>query len=230
MASYNDITNLADFEFEDVFDVVIKLQKSFGLKFKRDAFYNIKTFGELCDVFENNMTYQHTDDCTKQQAFYQVRNAISMTQKITEDQIKPDSKLKDLFPHKNRRKKAKEFKKYLDTDIKILTYPDWLASAFIIGFLLSLVAFFFDWRIALTGILFFISASKIADHFSNVLNLQTVRDLTEKLSRENYIEIRRTMGTINRKEILQIIIDTFSTDLDIEKTNLTRDARFSWSK
>jgi hypothetical protein len=209
---------------------VMKLEKSFGLKFKRDAFYNIKTFGELCDIFENNMTYQHTDDCTKQQAFYQVSNAISMTQKISVDQVKLDSKLTDLFPHKNRRRKAKEFKNYLDTDIKILIYPDWLASAFIIGFLLSLVAFFFDWKIALTGILFFISASKIADHFSKDFDLQTVRDLTEKLSRENYIDIRRTTGTINRKEIPQIIVDTFSTDLNISKSNLTREARFSWSK
>ncbi len=230
MASYDNTTNLADFEYEDIFDVVRKLEKSFGLTFKRDTFYDVKTFGDLCDIFENNITYQHTDDCTKQQAFYQVRNAISKTQKINEDQINLNSKLIDLFPHKNRRKKVTEFKNYLDTDIKILTYPDWLASVFIIGFLLSLVAFFFDWKIALTGILFFISASKIADHFSKDFDLQTVRDLTEKLSRENYIDIRRTMGTINRKEISQIIVDMFSTDLDIEKTNLTREAKFSWSK
>jgi hypothetical protein len=176
------------------------------------------------------MTYQHADDCTKQQAFYQVRSAISKIQKINEDQIKPESKLTDLFPLNNRRKKAKEFKNYLDTDIKILTYPDWLGSAFIIGFLLSLVAFFFDWKIALTGILFFISASKIADYLGKEFDLQTVRDLTEKLSTEHYIDIRRTMGTINRKEISQIIIDIFSTDLGIEKNKLIREATFSWSK
>jgi hypothetical protein len=230
MVSYDDSTNLADFEYQDVFDVVIKLEKSFGLKFEKEAFSNVETFGDLCDVFENYLNYPHVDDCTKQQAFYQVRKAISATQKISEDQIKLESTLSYLFPRNNRRKKAKEFKNYLGIDIKILTYPGWLASVFVIGFLLSLVAFFFDWKIALTGILFFISASKIANYLGKDLNLLTVRALTEKLSTEYYIDIRRTSGTINRKEISQIIIDMFSTDLGIEKTNLTRETKFSWSK
>lgn len=230
MVSYDDSINLADFEYQDVFDVVIKLEKSFGLKFEKDAFSNIETFGDLCDVFENHLNYPHSDDCTKQQAFYQVRKAISATQKISEEQIKLDSTLSDLFPRNNRRKKAKEFKSYLGIDIKILTYPDWISSVVILGSLLSLVAFFFDWKIALTGILFFICASKIADHFSKDFTLQTVRDLTEKLALENYIDIRRPPGTINRKEISQIIIDLFSIDLDIEKANLIRETKFSWSK
>jgi hypothetical protein len=221
---------LADYEDEDISDILIKLEKSFGLKFERNSFYNVKTFGDLCDVFENRMHHPNSDDCTKQQAFYRVRKAISATRNISEDQIKPDSSLIDLFPRNNRRQKANEFKKYLDTNIKILTCPDWLSLTFLIGLLLSLFAFFLDWKIALSGIVFFISAAKIANHFGKEVELKTVRDLTEKLSRENYVDIRRKKGTINKKEIVQIITDTFSHDLDIDKSDLTRDAKFSWSK
>lgn len=230
MTYIDDTTKLDDCDSEDISDILVKLERSFGLKFEKDAFYNVNTFGDVCDIFENHMNHHHRDDCTKQQAFYRVRKAISATQEISEDQIKLDSSLTELFPRNNRRKKANEFKNYLGIDINILTYPDWLALAFVIGFLLSLGAFFVDWKIALSGIVFFISAAKIADRFGKDLELQTVRELTEKLSQENYIDIRRTKETINKKEIVRIITDTFSYDLGIDKNNLTREARFSWSK
>jgi preprotein translocase subunit SecF len=163
MIVLSDIVKLHNYEDEDIFDIVVKLEKSFGIKFEKDAFYKVKTFGDMCDVFENHINYDHRDDCTKQQAFYRVRNAISETQFISSDKIELDTKLGDLFPRCNRRQKAMEFKRFLGTDIKILTYPGWLALIFGVGFLLSLVAFFFDWKIALTGIVFFIAAIKVAD-------------------------------------------------------------------
>jgi hypothetical protein len=54
--------------------------------------------------------------------------------------------------------------------------------------------------------------------------------LTNKLTREHYVDIRRTKGTFNKQELLQTIIETFSNDLAIEKAYLTREATFSWTK
>ncbi|MBN8837074.1 MAG: hypothetical protein J0I09_07435, partial [Sphingobacteriia bacterium] len=229
MTDLNDITKLDNYEAEDIGDVVVKLEKSFGIKFDKTAFSDVKTFGDLCDVFENNINYENYDDCTKQQAFYRIRKAISTTQLIDENEIKLDSKLVDLFPRHNRRQKANEFQSYVGTDIKILTYPGWLALTFIVIFLLSLFAFFFDWKIALSGIVFSIISIKVAEKFGKGLDLKTVRQLTEKAARENYTDIRRTNKTINRKEIVTTIIETFSNDLDIDKDHLTRDAKFSWA-
>jgi hypothetical protein len=229
MTNHNDITKLDNYEAEDIGDVAFKLEKSFGLKFDKNTFINVKTFGDLCDVFEAHITYENRDDCTTQQAFYRIRKAISSTQLVNGSEIKLDSKLIDLFPRHNRRQKAKEFQSYLGIDIKILTYPSWLALIFGIGFLLSLIAFFFDWKVALSGIVFFILAMKIADKLGKNLDVQTVRQLTEKIARENYSDIRRTKKTVNRREILQTISDTFSSDLDIDKDYLTRDAKFSWT-
>ncbi|HEX7845782.1 MAG TPA: hypothetical protein VF476_08300 [Chitinophagaceae bacterium] len=229
MAVLNDIIKLDNYEDMDIFDVIVKLEKSFGLKFEKDAFYHVKTFGDLCDVFENHITFEHLEDCTKQQAFYRVRNAIVMTQNIDSSKIKLDTKLADLFPSRNRIEKTKQFKSYLRTDIDILTYPGWVATTFFIGLLSSLVVFFISWKIALAGIAFFIIFIKIARIFGKDLDIRTVRELTEKLSRENYIDIRRTSNTVNRKEILQTIIDSFNHDLGIDKIYLTREEKFSWS-
>jgi hypothetical protein len=230
MTDLDTIAKLDDYDDEDIFDVVVKLEKSFGLKFDKTAFYHVKTFGDLCDVFENQIIYDHRDDCTKQQAFYRVRDAIASTIQLSRDNIQLDTKLSDLFPSHDRRQKAREFKRAVGTDIKILTYPGWLALTFVIGFLLSLVAFFYDWKIALSGIVFFLSAMKIAERLGKTLNFQTVRELTDKLAREHYVDVRRTKGTFNKQELLQTIIDTFCNDLAIEKAYLTREATFSWTK
>ena len=230
MTDLDTIAKLDDYEDEDIFDVVVKLEKSFGLKFNKGAFCHVKTFGNLCDVFENYIDYEHRGDCTKQQAFYRVRDAIASTLQISRDIIQLDTKLSDLFLTHDRRQKAKEFKRAVGTDIKILTYPGWLALTFVIGFLLSLGSFFYDWKIAVSGIVVFLAAIKIAEKLGKTLDFQTVRELTDKLAREHYIDVRRTKGTFNKQEVLQIIIDTFSNDLAIEKAYLTREATFSWTK
>ena len=50
MTIFNDITKLDNYEDEDIFGVVLKIEKSFGLKFEKDTFYSVKTFGDLCDT------------------------------------------------------------------------------------------------------------------------------------------------------------------------------------
>jgi acyl carrier protein len=230
MTNIDTIAKLDDYEGEDIFDVIVKLEKSFGLKFDKNAFFHIKTFGDLCDVFDNQINYELRDDCTKQQAFYRVREAIASTLQISRDNIQLDTKLSDLFPSRDRRQKAKVFKMAVGVDIYILTYPDWLALALVIGFLLSLAAFFYNWKIAWSGIVFFLSAIRIAEKLGKTLDVQTVRELTEKIAREHYVDIRRTKGTYNKQEILQIIIDTFSKELEIEKSLLTREATFGWTR
>lgn len=64
MTILNDITKLDNYEHEDIFDVVVKLEKSFGLKFEKDAFYNVKTLGDLCDIITSKVQGDNSDDCT----------------------------------------------------------------------------------------------------------------------------------------------------------------------
>src|SRR5690348_15368168 len=137
MTETKDIIKLDNYDSEDIGDVIVKLEKSFGLEFNNDTFFKVKTFGDLCDVIEEHITYENRDDCTNQQAFYRIRAAISFTQLVNKSELTVESKLIDLFPRHNRRQKIREFQNYLGTKVKILTYPDWLALIFGIGFFLS---------------------------------------------------------------------------------------------
>lgn len=229
MTATKDIARLYEYEDEDIFDIVEKLERSFQIKFKQHAFYHVQTFGDFCDVVDKHINLQHRDDCTKQQAFYKLRAAIAAIQQIDTADIKPATKLAGIFPPHNRRQKIRAWKAYTGIDTRLLTYPDWLASVFVIGFLSSLAAFFFDWRVAIAGLAFFIAAATIADRLGKNLTVQTAGQLAEKIARENYIDARRVKGTGNRKEMLDIVVETFSNDLGIDKTYLTRHDKFSWA-
>jgi len=229
MIDINDITKLDNYEDEDIFDVVVRLEKSFALKFDKDAFINVKTFGDMCDVIESYIKYTDQDDCTKQQAFYKIRKAICETQLIDKALISLDTKLVDLFPRHNRRKQVKKFQTQLGVNLEFLTYPDWLSLTLIIGLLSSFILFFFAWKIAVSGIVFFILALKVADILGKDLKFDTVNQLTEKAAAEHYITIRRSKLTVNRKEIKSTILDAFSDGLAIDKEHLTSDAKFSWA-
>ena len=224
-----DDIKLDEYESEDIFDIVVKLEKSFAIKFDKDAFLNVKTFGDMCDVIESYIKYDNKEDCTKQQAFYKIRTAISETQLIDKKAINLDTKLVDLFPRQNRRQQVKIFQRQLGAKLKFLTYPGWLALTLIIGLLASFLTFFIDWKIAVAGITFFAIAFNIADKLGKDLAVDTVKELTEKAAAEHYVDMRSSKLTVNRNEILETIKDAFVSGLAIEKKDLTRDAKFSWA-
>jgi hypothetical protein len=98
------------------------------------------------------------------------------------------------------------------------------------GTMLSSGAFFFSWRIALSGLTFFIFVLRIAEHFAKCLAVGTVRELVSKMTQEEYAKLRRNPNTVNPKEIAGIIIDTFCEELDLDKNALTRNTPFEWAK
>jgi hypothetical protein len=224
-----DDIKLDEFEDEDIFDVIVKLEKSYAIKFDKDSFINVKTFGDLCDIIEINIKNDGKEDCTRQQAFYKIRSAISVTQLIDKRLINLDTKLIDLFPRHNRRKQVKKFQRELGVNLRFLTYPGWLALTLIVGLLASFIAFFFDWKIAVSGIVFFAVAFNAAEKLGKDLEFETVGELTNKAATEHYVAIRRSQLTVNKYEILDTIKDAFSAGLGIDKELLTRDAKFSWA-
>ena len=224
-----DDTNLDQYEEEDIFDIIVKLETSFAIRFDKKAFINVKTFGELCDVIENYIKYDSKDGCTKQQAFYKIRTAITETQLLDKKIISLNSKLVDIFPRQNRRRKVQIFQKKLGVKLTFLTYPGWLSLIFLITFLASLVALFLNWYNAVWGIILVPIALHIADKLGNELAVKTIRELTEKAATEHYVDMRSTKLTVNRNEILDTIKEAFQHGLAIEKEKLTRDAKFSWA-
>ncbi|VDH16463.1 Uncharacterised protein [Algoriella xinjiangensis] len=90
----------------------------------------------------------------------------------------------------------------------------------------SLVGFFFNSQIGLLGLTFSIAGLSLSSKIGNELDLQTVGQVAEKMTRENYLKSRRNPKTFNKNEIEKVLTDWFSNDLDLDKSKLTREAKF----
>jgi hypothetical protein len=51
-------------------------------------------------------------------------------------------------------------------------------------------------------------------------------EIAEKMTRENHLQSRRNPKTFNKKEVEKVLQDLFSVEFDLEKAELTRDAKF----
>ena len=228
------MTTLDDYKLdnidpEDFGDTLLKLEKSFGAKFADNSFKDAKTFGDICNIIESQIDFTDKDDCTTQQAFYKVRKAIGLTQTFDERNVEPQTKLEIIFPRSNRRQNVKSFQKALGFSVDILSMKTWLGWTIAIGFTLSLIAFFFSWQYAVSGLTFFTLFTWTISKFSKELDISTVGELTEKISRENYSLARRQIGTVNRNEIVKTIQDVFIADHLIEREHLTKEATLGWT-
>ena len=218
---------LKNIDPEDISDVLIKVEKSFGFKFGDTELKDVKTFGELCDIITNKVQGDTADDCTTQQGFYKLRNAIAETQLIDRDSITPNTELQELFRRDNRRPRIKELQSKLGMPVDILDIKTWLGWTIFIGIIASPIMFFFKWQFALGGLILFIAVGWAANKFfAKEFELKTVRQLTEKLARENYKKSRCNPATVNKNEIAIKVKELFRADLDLDDTVLTRQATF----
>jgi hypothetical protein len=223
MNTIDDLT-LQDCDLEDIEDIIPKIEKSYNLKFIREEFIGVKTFGDICKIVENHLDYQD-QYCTLQQGFYKVRLAISNAQNIDQDSIKTNSKLEELFPRKTRIKDWKKVEKELGFRTPTLTMKNGLFLTLLAGFILSTLCFFLSWKIALGGLIGFGVLSKLLGLFSKELSLQTVGDLSRKISSENYSFVRRKKNSGNRQEVFTMIQELFTSELAIKINFLNSDTR-----
>lgn len=211
---------------EDIEDFLIKVETSFDIKFVAKELVHIKNFGELCDHITNKIQLENSNDCTSQQAFYKLRDAISTTQNIVPKTIATDNLLADFLPEKSRRTVTKKWENHLGFKLNILQPPLWVMRAVGVVFIGSFVGLFFFWQVGASGLAVSAALLWILNKNGNELTVKTVGQLAEKMSRENYLKSRRNSKTFNKQEIEKILIDWLSHDFNIDKSELPRHATF----
>ncbi|WP_118953313.1 acyl carrier protein [Taibaiella helva] len=229
MITSGKTTTLAHCDDDDIFDIVHELEKSFGLSFARDAFRDVKTFGDLCTVFEQHLTAEHRDDCTSQQAFYRVRSAIVTTLPVDQNQVTPDSSLRTLFSKPGRRKRIHAFETCLGVKVSLLVYPNWLVPVSCFLFACSFIALLFSGKIAIAGFILLFVVNRLEKYYDSQFAMTTVRQLAEQLTIEHYTAARRFNHTVNRTEIRYIITQAFCKRFDMDKASLIPEATFGWA-
>ncbi len=219
---------LKNIDPDDLEDLLIKVETSFDIAFVGDELVHIMTFGQLCEHLANKIQLEHSDDCTSQQAFYKLRDAIIATSQVDHKKtISTDFPLAALFPRHNRRSQTKKMEAHVGFKLNIMRPPHWATGILAIMLLASIVGLFFYWQIGLVGLAFSIVGLWLADKIGNELDLQTVGQVAEKMTSAHYLKSRRDMRTFNKNEIEKVLVALFSNYFDIDhgihpETNLER--------
>ncbi|UTN04791.1 hypothetical protein L0669_02580 [Flavobacterium bizetiae] len=216
---------LSNIDIEEIECFLEEIEKSFKVHFLNNELIHITKFGQLCDYITNKIELENCNNCTNQQAFYKLREAIAIILNVEKRTITLNQSLADLFPRKTRITDIKKLETYLGFKLNILRPHHCLSIIFSALFTISFVALFFILPIGLLGILISITGFKISHENGTELSLKTIRQIVEKMTRENYLESRRNQNTFNKNEIENVLIDWFSNQFDLDKTKLTREAK-----
>lgn len=211
---------------EEIEDLLKKVETSFSIRFFDNELTHVTTFGQLCDHITNKIQLDNAEDCTSQQAFYKLRDAISTLFQIDNKTISPGFPLREILPRQARRLRIAMLEKHLRFKLNILRPPHWLTITLAIILLASMIGLFVNWQIGLSALLFSIGGLWFADKIGNELDLETIGQVAEKIKRENYLKSRRNPNTYNKKEIGKVLMDMFSNDLGLDKSKLNGEAAF----
>lgn len=220
------ISELRNIDPDDISEVLSKVEKSFGFKFDDAETEGVTTFGKLCDLISSKIPGKSSNDCTTQQAFYKLRNAIADTLLISHKSLTPDTKLQVLLPKNIRKRSVKEIDRYLGFRTKVLRPKHAIKEMLLIMLLGSFVTFFMFWQAALAGFIVSMLGTAVANRSGNQLDLVTLGQFAEKISREHYLKSRRIPLTVNRNEVAATVKELFIADLGLEKSQLTKEASF----
>ena len=216
---------LKNVDSEDLDDVLMKIEKSFHFKFEKPELKDVNTFGHLCDIITNKVQGNNIDDCTTQQAFYKLRDAIASSSYIDKNIIAPTTNLSILFPKHQRRQKIRDLDSKIGIKTEILRPKHWISSTLILIMVASFIGLFIFWKIALPCLALSVGGIKLAYRLANEFDLENVGQVSEKITREHYLKVRRISSTVNRNEVIQKIKELFRKDLDDELV-LERESTF----
>lgn len=217
---------LKNIDSDDIDDLLVKIEASFGITFDGVELEHITTFGQFCDIVLNKIELENSNDCTSQQAFYKLRNAISDIFQIENKEISVNYSLSNFLPRKDRRSRIKDLEEPLGFQLNILRPPHWITWTISIFLLTSIIGLFVNSQIGILGLICSMLGLGFAHKIGKELDLQTVGQVAEKMTRENYLKSRRNPMTFNKGEIEIVLTDWFSNDLHIDKSKLTREAKF----
>jgi hypothetical protein len=217
---------LSDIELQDIDDLLLKVEESFNIKFVDNELKDIQTFGQLCDHIINKIELDNKNDCTSQQAYYKLTNAISEELNLAKKSITPNTSLEIILPITDRRKRLKKIENHIGFKLNILRSPHWVTGSLGIIFLISFIMIFIKWEIGLGGIFLSVIGFWISSKTATVLDQKTVGEVAEKMTRENYIKSRTDPSTFNKTEIEKLLTDWFCKEFDLVKNDLKRESKF----
>lgn len=216
---------LKDIDIEDIEYLLPKVEDSFNFRFEGKELSHVKTYGQLCDAIKSKIKFEHAENCTSQQAFYKLRNAIKSTAEFKEFEITPTTQIEELLPRKTRKQLLNKIENNLGFSLAILEPASIVTGFLSLTTVTSLILLLYFWQLSLLLLGLTIIGFWWAKKTGKELKVDTIGQLTKKMTSENYMNARRDRRTVNRNEIDNIINTIFSENLGVAKSKLTKDAR-----
>jgi len=207
-------------DLENLEDYLPEIEEKFKFSIDRGKFEAVNNFNDLCELIIASIDLENIESCTTQQAFYRLRQVIADLNIADKSSITLETKLKDIFPKANRIKLMKSVEKKIGFGLNMIGPPKIVPRPlFIIG-LISLIALFFNWEYGILGISISVIGLYLAFRFGKELEMNSVRELVEKITTENYLDLRSNKNSVNKSELKNILLEWFSDNLEIEKEKL----------
>lgn len=205
-----------DADVQDIKNVLKTIEKSYGIRFENNELSHIRTFGELCGHIISKLHLKDTEDYTTQQAFYRLKEAIVKTNPIDRSAIHTNTTLSSIFKRHCRRRQMRLIEDNLGFKLHALRpryFIMWLPILLSVGFLITL---FFHWQFGIAGIICSIILFKLTEKRGSEFKEETVGELVERITEENYLKLRRDPQTINKKEVIKKIERLFIRVLGLD--------------
>jgi hypothetical protein len=198
--------NIYHIDDEDFGDLILQIEKSFGFEFETEEIRNNMTIDEFCNLVISKMNMENGQECTTQITFYKLRKALSKKLGITKNSISPKTELETIFPKKNRISDWKKLFGELNYTGIELQPPLIPYTISILTIILSFFFMFGNYKIyAIALFLTSILLTKLLSKYGKRLPVKTLGQLTNKIVKHNYKNVRTEKGTINIMEIKNLI-------------------------
>lgn len=212
---------LDTYEIENLEDCIPSIEEMYKFKFEKGETQNVKNFDEFCNLIISKIDFENVESCTSQQAFYKLRNSL-IEEKITEkENIKLETKLTEIFPRKNRIELVKRVENNIGFKLNILLPPKIIFYTLVLLSVTSLILLFIKFKFGISGIAISILGFYLCSWFGKELEIETLKELVEKITLENYLDVRTQKNTVNKSELKSIITNWFVENAGIEKEKLT---------
>ena len=211
---------LDKYEIENIEDLIPEIEKMYNFTFENEEIINAKNFNDFTELIIGKIDLENIESCTTQQAFYKLRKSISEVGILEKNKLNTETKLKEIFPRKNRRELVKSLEENIGFKLNIINPPLLLSISLLIFGIVSFILLFISVKIGIIGLGITILGFQLSLKFGKEIQLNSIRELVAKITTENYLSLRTESNTINRKELKKVILEWVSENSGIKKEKL----------
>lgn len=217
--------------------LLVTVEKTFNIEIPDQEAQEIATVGDFYDVVWKHLKGRENHKCQSAWLFYKLRKFLQERYDLQRNDLKPNTRLEDVFPNKNIKAEWETVQRDLGVKFPQLALPVWLSQSILYfglwsiigGLILGLIVTFFLnsafnwWLLPLSGIILTSFFWQLSQTFRTKFRVDDMRNLIYSILSLNYQQISESMGT-NRQEIEKIIASLIKDATGALPSEITRDA------